>query len=126
MLPASNKGEGIQVVDAANLPSSGCTQTHVLFAIGLGWVWALGWCSPGVSNCPSAPIQTREDAVHYTGLPVLASVPVLLTTQEARAIPRRRRLLLAGAIAITIVSITVLAFALRVTHVFEMLTSGSA
>ncbi|HEY7786301.1 MAG TPA: hypothetical protein VIB00_16335, partial [Pyrinomonadaceae bacterium] len=71
-------------------------------------------------------IQSTEDAAHYTNLPVLVSVPELLTPQEARAIPRRRRLLLAAGVAVTIVSIPVLALIFRLTHVFEFLTAGRA
>ena len=125
---SQQQGEGIQVVDAANLPVTPVAPKRLmLFAIGLGLGLGFGLVLAGVFELPKLrTIQTREDATHYTGLPVLASVPVLLTAQEALAIPRRRRLLLAGAIAVTVVSIPVLAFALRATHVFEMFTSGSA
>ena len=64
-------------------------------------------------------IQTAEDAKHYTGLPVLASIPELLTAAEARAIPRRRALAMAAGIAFAIVSVPTLAFGLQLTHVFE-------
>ena len=64
-------------------------------------------------------IQTTEDAKHYTGLPVLASIPELLTEAESRAIPRRRALALAAGISFAIVSIPTLAFVLRLTHLFE-------
>ena len=69
-------------------------------------------------------IQTSEDARHYTGLPVLIAVPELLTPTEARSLPRRRRLLLAAGVIATIVSIPLLALALRLTHVFEILTQS--
>jgi hypothetical protein len=70
-------------------------------------------------------IQSTEDARHYTGLPVLIAVPELMTPQEARAVPRRRRLLLAAGMVATIVSIPLLALALRLTHVFEFLSQSS-
>ncbi len=70
-------------------------------------------------------IQNSEDARHYTGLPVLIAVPELLTPQEARAVPRRRRLLLAAGVVATMVSIPVLALALKLTHVFEFLSQSS-
>jgi polysaccharide chain length determinant protein (PEP-CTERM system associated) len=125
---SQQQGEGIQVVDAANLPSKPVAPKRVLlFGVGLGLGFGIGLLLAGAFEIPRLrTIQTREDAAHYTGLPVLASVPELLTTQEALAIPRRRRLLLAAAIAVTIVSIPVLAFALKATHVFEMLSSGRA
>ena len=64
-------------------------------------------------------IQTIEDAKHYTGLPVLASIPVLLTPAEAVAIPRRRMALMTAGIAIAFVATPMLAFVLRMTHVFD-------
>jgi ethanolamine transporter EutH len=70
-------------------------------------------------------IQSSEDARHYTGLPVLITVPELMTPQEARAIPRQRRLLLAAGVVATLVSIPLLALALRLTHVFEFLSQSS-
>jgi hypothetical protein len=48
-------------------------------------------------------------------------VPELLTPQEARSLPRRRRLLLAAGVIATLVAIPLLALALRLTHVFEIL-----
>ena len=53
------------------------------------------------------------------------AVPELLTPQEARAVPRRRRLMLAAGVAVTIVSIPLLALALKLTHVFELLSQSS-
>lgn len=125
---SQQQGEGIQVVDAAYLPSKPVAPKRLmLFGLGLGLGLGVGLILAGAFELPKLrTIQTREDAAHYTGLPVLATVPELLTAQEARAIPRRRRLLLAAAIAVTIVSIPVLAFALKATHIFEMLTSGRA
>jgi len=64
-------------------------------------------------------IQTTEDAKHYTSLPVLATIPELLTATEALAIPRRKTLALAAAIVCTIVATPALAFALRMTHLFD-------
>ena len=64
-------------------------------------------------------IQTAEDAKHYTGLPVLVSIPELLTPTEARAVPRRHRLAMALGFVAVIVIAPLLAFVLRLTHVFE-------
>jgi hypothetical protein len=86
--------------------------------VGLG----VGLVLTGIFEVPRLlTIQTTEDARHYTGLPVLISVPELLTPQEAKAIPRRRRLILAAGFVVTIVSIPLLALALKLTHVFEFL-----
>ena len=122
---SQQQGEGIQVVDAAYLPSQPVAPRRLLlFALGLGLGLGFGMVLVAAFEIPRLrTIQSREDAAHYTGLPVLATVPELLTKQEASAIPRRRRLLLAAGVVVTIVSIPVLAFALRATHVFEMFTS---
>ena len=125
---SQQQGEGIQVVDAAYLPSQPVAPKRLLlFALGVGLGLGFGLILAAAFEVPKLrTIQSREDASHYTGLPVLAAVPELLTAQEARAIPRRRRLLLAAGVAMTIVSIPVLAFALRATHIFEMFSSGRA
>ena len=122
---SQQQGEGIQVVDAAYLPSQPVAPRRLLlFALGLGLGLGFGMVLVAAFEIPRLrTIQSREDAAHYTGLPVLATVPELLTKQEASAIPRRRRLLLAAGVVVTIVSIPVLAFALRATHIFEMFTS---
>ena len=120
------QGEGIEVVDAANLPSKPVApKRFMLFAAGLALGLAFGFLLAGVFEVPRLfTIQSREDATHYTGLPVLVVVPELLTPQESLAIPRRRRLLLAAGVIATLVSIPVLALALRATHVFEFFTGS--
>jgi polysaccharide biosynthesis transport protein len=122
------QGESIQVIDSAYLPSQPVApKRFLLFALGSALGLGLGVLLAAVFEAPRLlTIQNREDAAHYTGLPVLATVPDLLTPQEARAIPRRRKLLLAAGIAVTIVSIPLLALALRATHIFEMFSSGRA
>lgn len=117
------QGEGIEMIDAANLPSSPVAPKRLLLGgLGLGFGLGLGLLLVGIFEGPRLlTIQNSEDARHYTGLPVLLAVPELLTPQEARAIPRRRRLLLAAGVVATVVSIPALALALKLTHVFEFL-----
>jgi polysaccharide chain length determinant protein (PEP-CTERM system associated) len=121
------QGEGIEVIDPANLPSQPVAPKRLMLSgIGLVVGLGLGLFLAGVFEVPRLlTIQSSEDARHYTGLPVLVSVPELLTPQEARARPRKRRLLLAAGMVITIVSIPVLALALKLTHVFEFLMQSS-
>jgi|SRR5689334_15041552 len=121
------QGEGIEVVDAANLPSKPVAPKRMTLAIlGLGAGLGLGVLLVGVFEGPRLlTIQNSEDARHYTGLPVLLSVPELLTPQEARSVPRRRRLLLAAGVVATLVSIPMLALALKLTHIFELLSQSS-
>lgn len=121
------QGEGIEVIDAANLPSKPVAPKRLMLgALGLGVGLGLGLVLVGIFEGPRLlTIQNSEDARHYTGLPVLLAVPELLTPQEARAVPRRRKLLLAAGVVATIVSIPALALALKLTHVFEFLMSRS-
>lgn len=123
---SQQQGEGIEVVDAANLPGKPVAPKRFLLSlIGVGLGLIVGFALASAFEVPRLlTIQTSEDASHYTNLPVLVSVPELMTPQEARSIPRRRRLLLAAGIVVTIVSIPLLALALRATHVFEMFSGG--
>jgi hypothetical protein len=125
---SQQQGESIVVVDAANLPSAPVApKRFALSALGLGFGLGLGLLLTAIFEVPRLlTIQTSEDARHYTGLPVLVSVPELLTPQEAKAIPRRRRLILAAGVVITMVSIPLLALVLKLTHVFEFLSAGRA
>ena len=120
---SQQQGEGIEVVDAANLPSKPVAPKRLMLSsLGLAAGLAVGMLLVGIFEGPRLfTIQNTEDARHYTGLPVLLAVPELLTPQEARAVPRRRRLLLIAGVIATIVSIPALALALKLTHVFELL-----
>src|SRR2546423_3990873 len=115
------QGGGIQVVDPANLPEKPVAPKRFMltaggFAIGfvLGMVLVLMFEVRRLFT-----IQTIEDAKHYTTLPVLASIPELLTPAEALAVPRRQNLALIGGIAASVVAVPMLAFVLSLTHVFE-------
>jgi uncharacterized protein involved in exopolysaccharide biosynthesis len=112
---------GIQVVDPANLPERPVApKRFVLTAAGFGIGLALGLLlAMAVEMRRLFTIQTTEDAKHYTGLPVLASIPELLTSAEARAIPRRHKLAMAAGVAAAFVTIPALVFVLRLTHVLE-------
>lgn len=124
---SQQQGEGIEVIDPANLPSTPVApKRFLLSALGLGAGLGLGLLLMGVFEVPRLlTIQNSEDARHYTGLPVLLAVPELLSPQEARLVPRRRKLLLAAGLVATIISIPALALALKLTHVFEFLMQSS-
>ena len=124
---SQQQGEGIEVVDPANLPSKPVAPKRLMLSgLGLAAGLGLGLLLVGIFEGPRLlTIQNSEDARHYTGLPVLLAVPELLTPQEARAIPRRRKLLLIAGVIATIVSIPALALALKLTHIFEFLMQNS-
>ena len=123
---SQQQSEGIEVVDPANLPSKPVAPKRFLLSgLGIAFGLGLGLLLTGIFEIPRLlTIVSSEDARHYTGLPVLISVPELLTPAEVRSVPRRRRLLLAAGVTITIVSIPLLALALKATHVFEYLSAG--
>ena len=124
---SQQQSSGIEVIDPANLPSKPVAPKRLmLVALGVAAGLALGLLLAGIFEVPLLlTIQSSEDARHYTGLPVLISVPELMTPQEARSLPRRRRLLLAAGVVATVISIPLLALALRLTHVFEILSQSS-
>ena len=115
------QGGGIQVVDPANLPERPVAPKRAALTVGgFGIGMALGFLlAIGAELRRLFTIQTTEDAKHYTGLPVLASIPELLTAAEARAIPRRHKLAMVAGLATALVTMPALAFVLRLTHVLE-------
>ncbi|HEV2827132.1 MAG TPA: GNVR domain-containing protein [Pyrinomonadaceae bacterium] len=118
---SQQQGEGIQVVDPANLPARPVAPKRlVLIGLGLAVGLGFGLLLAGVFEVPRLlTIQTSEDAAHYTALPVLMTVPELLTAAEAQRIPRRRKLLFATGVAAMILAIPALALILKLTQLFE-------
>jgi len=124
---SQQQGEGIEVVDPANLPQKPVAPKRlVLPGMGVAAGLFLGLLFTALLEVPLLfTIQNSEDVRHYLGLPLLISLPEMLTPNEARSIPRRRRLLLAAGVVATIVSIPLLALGLKVTHLFEILSQSS-
>ena len=121
----NQQGEIIQVIDPANLPQSHVAPKRmILILLGLGLGLGVGLCFAAACEVPRLlTIQTIDDAAHYTNLPVLISVPELQTPQEAVKVPRRRLMLLAAGIIITVVSIPALALVLKMSGIFERFAS---
>lgn len=118
---SQQQGEGIQVVDPANLPARPVAPKRlVLIGAGIAAGLAFGLFLAGLFEVPRLlTIQTSEDAAHYTSLPVLMTVPELLTPGEAQSVPRRRKMLLAAAVTAMFLAIPALALILKLTQVFE-------
>ncbi|MGB9181233.1 MAG: GNVR domain-containing protein, partial [Pyrinomonadaceae bacterium] len=115
------QGEAIQVVDPANVPQRPVAPKRgILMLLGLFAGLGAGLSLAAVFEVPRLlTVQTKEDVEHYTGLPVLVSVPDLHTPDEARRMPMRRALLLAAGIVLTIVSIPTFAYILQLTRIFD-------
>ncbi|HZG50629.1 MAG TPA: GNVR domain-containing protein [Pyrinomonadaceae bacterium] len=121
----SAQGETIQVIDPASLPVRPIAPKRpLLIALGLALGLAFGLAFAAAFEVPRLlTIQTVEDARHYTGLPVLISVPELLTPREQRRARVRRLATAFAGLAITVLSIPALALALRFTRVFDLFVS---
>jgi len=121
----SAQGETIQVIDPASLPVRPVAPKRpLLIALGLALGLAVGFAFAVAFEAPRLlTIQTVEDARHYTGLPVLISVPELLTPKEKRRARVRRVATAFAGVAITVVSIPALALALRFSRVLDLFVS---
>jgi polysaccharide biosynthesis transport protein len=120
------QGETIKVQDAANLPSTpvNSAKRMMLIAAGTGIGLVLGLFLAGIFEVPRLfRIQSIDDAKHYTGLPVLASIPPLLTYQELAWNKRVHWLKVLAGIAAAIGSIPLVAMALQLTRFLERFVS---
>ncbi|HZH32721.1 MAG TPA: GNVR domain-containing protein [Pyrinomonadaceae bacterium] len=122
---ASAQGETIQVIDPASLPVRPIAPKRpLLVALGLALGLAVGLAFAAAFEVPRLlTIQTVEDARHYTGLPVLISVPELLTPKEQRRLRMRRMATAFAGLVVTAMSIPALALALRFSRVFDLFVS---
>lgn len=118
-------GESVQVIDPASYPEKPVAPKRpLLIALGLLLGLFVGLLCAVAFEVPRLlTIQTVEDARHYTSLPVLASVPQLLTPREQRQRRMRRVALACASIVVTIISIPALALLLKLARVFELFTT---
>jgi len=119
------QGETIKVQDAANLPSSPVAPKRGMLtamgaAIGLviGLFLAVAFELPRVLR-----IQNIEDAKHYTGLPLLASVPPLHSHSEKAWLKRSHYLKVLAGTAAAIAAIPLIIMALTASRIFERVVS---
>ena len=115
------QGETISVVDPANFPYAPAnSKKPLLLVLGLGLGLAVGFLLAAAFEAPRLfRIQNIEDTKHYTGLPVLASVPKLLTEREIFWQKGVNRLKLLAGVIVTVVSIPLLITALQMSRVLE-------
>jgi len=119
------QGETIRVVDAANLPQSPVAPKRLMLtAVGAGIGLALGLFLAGIFELPRIfKIQNIDDAKHYTGLPVLASVPPLLSHDEKMWLKRSHWLKVIAGVAIAVGAIPLIALVVQATRIFERMVS---
>jgi DNA repair exonuclease SbcCD ATPase subunit len=123
---ASNlQGETIKLQDPANLPDSPVAPKRgLLTAVGSVLGLVLGLFLAAVFELPRVlKIQNIEDTKHYSGLPVLASVPPLLTPQEKTWQVRTHWFKVIVGVAAAIGSIPLVIIFLQFTRIFDRLVS---
>ena len=121
----NSQGETIRVQDPANVPQSPVAPKRFLLTVfGTGIGFALGLLLAAFFEIPRLfRIQNIEDAKHYTGLPVLASVPPLLSVGEKAWERRSSWMKLAAGFGAAIGVIPVIVLILQLTQVFDKLVS---
>lgn len=122
----NSQGETIRVVDPASLPTSpvNASKRYVLMGAGFGIGLFIGLLLAGIFEVPRLfRIQNIEDAKHYTGLPVLASVPPLLTRDEIAWQNRSYWLKVMAGIVVAFGSIPLLILVLQATNIFGKIAS---
>ena len=119
------QGESIAVIDPASMPQQPVAPKRpILMLLGLVAGLACGIALAAAFEVPRLlTVQTSEDAQHYTGLPVLVTLPVLLTEREQRNLKVRRAALALAAVVATVVSAPALAFILSRLHIIEVFAS---
>lgn len=116
------QGETIRVVDPANLPQTpeNASKRPLLMGLGALLGLGLGFLLAAVFEIPRLmTVQSIEDAKHYTGLPVLASVPDLLTDKEIAAGRRTYALKVVAGCVAALISVPVLIVLLQMSRVIE-------
>jgi polysaccharide chain length determinant protein (PEP-CTERM system associated) len=119
------QGETIQVVDAANLPQYPVApKKGMLTALGAIIGLVFGLFLAGMFEIPRLfRVQNLDDAKHYTGLPVLAVIPPLLTHREMNWQRRTGHIRVLVGVAIATVAVPVLVFVLQFSKVFDRMVS---
>jgi polysaccharide chain length determinant protein (PEP-CTERM system associated) len=120
-----SQGESIAVIDPASLPEQPIAPKRpVLMLLGLIAGFACGVALAAAFELPRLlTVQTADDARHYTGLPVLVTLPMLLTAREERRMKARRYALAVAAVVATLITAPALAFVLNRLHLIELLAS---
>ena len=121
----NSQGETIRVQDPANVPQSPVAPKRFLLTLlGTGIGFAFGLLLAAFFEIPRLfKIQNIEDAKHYTGLPVLASVPPLLSAGEKAWIRRSAWMKLAAGFGASVGIIPLIVLILQFTRVFDKLVS---
>jgi len=119
------QGETIRMVDSANLPQVpvNATKKPVFTIMGGAIGLAIGLFLAGFYEFPRFfTIQNVDDVKHYTGLPVLATIPPLLTNTEVANANRIYLLKLSAGVAASILSVPILIIIFQMSRLFERIS----
>ncbi|MGD9562336.1 MAG: hypothetical protein AB7F88_10210 [Pyrinomonadaceae bacterium] len=119
------QGETIRVVDPASLPATpeNASKRPLMIALGALVGLGLGVMLAAAFEVPRLmTVRDIDDAKHYTGLPVLAAVPALLSEAEIANDHRRHRFKVAAGLGVMLASIPVLILVLHVSRIIERLS----
>lgn len=121
---SNSQGETIQVIDAASLPQEPVApKRQVLYAFGLALGMGCGIMLAALREVPRLmTVQNTEDAEHYTHLPVLVSLPEMLTPSEIRRARLRRLAFATAGLVVAVVSVPALIVIFRFTRIFDILS----
>lgn len=119
---SNDQGESIQIVDSASLPETpenASKKTFILFgSIGAGLF--VGLLLATIYEFPRLfRINSVTDAEYYTGLPVWAAIPPLLSEGAILYNKRRVWLLRAGGIAVAVLAVPILIYAISIVRLFD-------
>jgi polysaccharide chain length determinant protein (PEP-CTERM system associated) len=119
------QGETIRVQDPANVPQSPVAPKRFLLTLmGSGIGLFIGLFLAAIFEVPRLfRIQNIDDAKHYTGLPVLASVPPLLSPGEKLRMKRSHWLRLTAGVAVAFGAIPLIVVILQATRLLDKLVS---
>lgn len=122
---SNEQGETIQVIDPASLPETpeNASKRPMFLGLGAGVGLIFGLLLASFFEVPRLfKIQNIVDTEHYTGLPVLAAVPPLLTEAEMAKARRFTYLKVAAGVILTVISVPVLVVLLNATKILERLS----
>ena len=118
----SGKVARFRILDQANLPEEPSWPNRKLLALAaVGFGLGVGICVLlAVEFTKFGSLQDARDVEHYTGLPLLGSIPRTTTAAQRRREIRGQRFRLAVGAAAAAVATIVLAKMLLIAHLFEM------
>ncbi len=118
----TQRGETIELLDAANRPSQPVAPKRpMLIAMGIIVGLSLGFLCAALFEVPRLlTIQTKTDAEHYTGLPVLAMLPEMLTPREVRSVKLRQTAFAVAGVLMAVASVPAMIIFLKVTRLIEL------